>query len=288
MMIKTTADFNMKDMGLVLEGGGMRGIFTCGVLDYFIDNNITFPYVVGVSAGACNGLSYISKQRGRGRYSNIEMLEKYNYIGWKHFVRNRNIMDFNLLFHELPERIYPYDYETYFSSPTVFEMVTTNCLTGEAEYHEEKKDKKRLLDIARASSSLPLICPVAYVDNIPMLDGGLTDSIPVKRAMEKGYQKNIVVLTRNRGYRKEKKDMKIPSFIYRKHPAVRDALSQRNALYNEQLDLVEKLEDEGTITVIRPVNPIEVDRLEKDTTKLIALYEEGFQCARQHLDIFNK
>ncbi|MFR9165811.1 MAG: patatin family protein [Dysgonomonas sp.] len=273
-------EININDYGLVLEGGGMRGIFTCGVLDYFIDNNIDFPYVVGVSAGACNGLSYISKQRGRARYSNIEMLEKYHYIGIKHFLKNRNIMDFNLLFKELPESIYPYDYGTYFSSPTRYEMVTTNCLTGKAEYFEEKKNIQRLLDIARASSSLPIMCPIAYVDNVPMLDGGICDSIPVQRAIDKGHKNNIVVLTRNKGYRKEKKDIKVPRFVYRKYPALRDALSNRNRVYNEQLDLVDKLEEEGKIIVIRPLKPVEVDRIEKDTKKLEALYEEGYQCAK--------
>jgi len=274
--------------GLVLEGGGMRGVFTCGVLDCFMDNDIYFPYVIGVSAGACNGLSYISRQRGRARYSNIDMLDKYNYIGIRHFLKERNIMDFNLLFNELPESIYPYDYETYFDSQTRFEMVVSNCLTGKAEYLEEKKDKNRLLTIARASSSLPVMCPITYVDGIPMLDGGICDSIPLERAINKGFGKNIVVLTRNKGYRKEKKDIKIPSFVYRKYPAMREALSKRNSLYNNQLDLIDKMEEEGKIKVIRPVNPIKVGRIEKDTRKLQELYEEGYECARQILPSFSQ
>lgn len=265
----------------MLEGGGMRGVFTSGVLDYLMDNDIHFPYVVGVSAGACNGLSYISRQRGRAKYSNIDMLEKYQYIGFRHFLKNRNVMDFNLLFNELPEKIYPYDYQAYFDSETQFEMVTSNCLTGQAEYFEEKKDKHRLLSIAKASSSLPIMCPIAYVDDIPMLDGGICDSIPVERAIEKGFDRNIVVLTRNKGYRKEKKDVKVPSFIYRKYPAMRKALGHRNSLYNSQLELIDKLENEGKIQVIRPVLPITVDRMEKDTAKLQALYEEGYECAKK-------
>lgn len=274
---------NINDRGLVLEGGGMRGTFTSGVLDCFMDNNIYFPYVVGVSAGACNGLSYISRQRGRARFSNIDMLEKYNYIGFKHFIRRRNIMDFNLLFDELPETIYPYDYDTYFNSNTHFEIVTSNCLTGEAQYFEENKDKHRLLSIAKASSSLPIMCPVAYVDDIPMLDGGICDSIPVQRAISKGFEKNIVVLTRNKGYRKDSKDIKVPSFIYRKYPAMREALGKRNALYNQQLDLIDKLEEDGKIQVIRPVNPIKVGRMEKDTQKLSELYNEGYECAKESI-----
>lgn len=269
---------NTSDIGLVLEGGGMRGVFTCGVLDYFMSRNIEFPYAIGVSAGACNGLSFISKQQGRAKYSNIDLLAKYKYIGLKHYIKKRNIMDFDLLFHDFPENIIPYDYQTYFSSPSRFEMVTSNCLTGEAVYLEEKSNKERVIDIVKASSSLPIICPIAYVDDIPMLDGGICDSIPINRAISQGYKKNIVILTRNKGYRKESKDIKMPSFIYRKYPAMREALSNRNSLYNSQLDLIDKLEEEGSAFVIRPQKPIIVDRIEKDVNKLTALYEEGYEC----------
>lgn len=268
-----------ENIGLVLEGGGMRGVFTCGVLDYFMDNNIYFPYTIGVSAGACNGLSYISRQRGRAKFSNIDLLKKYNYIGFWHYIKKRNIMDFDLLFHEFPTHIIPYDYDTYFASANRFEMVTINCLTGEANYFEEKTNPERVIEIAKASSSLPIMCPIAYVDNIPMLDGGIVDSIPIERAMEQGYEKNVVILTRNRGYRKEKKDIKVPSFVYRKYPAIREALSNRNKLYNYQLELIEKLEDQKLAFVIRPEKTIEVDRIEKNTGKLEALYNEGYELA---------
>lgn len=267
------------NIGLVLEGGGMRGVFTCGVLDYFMDNKITFPYAIGVSAGACNGLSYMSGQRGRAKYSNIDLLGKYKYIGIKYLIKKRNIMDFDLLFHEFPENIIPYDYDTYFASPSRFEMVTTNCLTGEANYFEEKSDPKRVIDIVKASSSLPIVCPITYVDETPMLDGGICDSIPIERAMSQGYNRNVVVLTRNKGYRKDKKDTKVPSFIYKKYPAVREALGNRNKLYNSQLDLIEKMEEEGSVFVIRPQKPVLVDRIEKDVDKLLDLYNEGYACA---------
>lgn len=267
--------------GLVLEGGGMRGVFTCGVLDNFMDRGIRFPYTIGVSAGACNGLSYMSRQRGRARYSNIDLLEKYNYIGLKHLLKKRNIMDFDLLFEDFPEHILPYDYDTYFRSPERYVMVTTNCLTGEANYFEEKRDPKRVIDIVRASSSLPFVCPIAYVDGIPMLDGGIVDSIPLLRARSDGFTHNVVVLTRNRGYRKESKDLKVPPFLYRKYPKVREALSRRCRVYNEQLELVERLEDEGEITVIRPRKPVVVDRIERDVRKLSELYEEGYECAER-------
>ena len=130
---------------LVLEGGGLRGVFTCGVLDCFMDNGIRFPFTVGVSAGACNGLSYMSGQRGRAKASNIDLMDQYHYVGIKYLFTQRCIMDFKLLFEDFPERIIPYDYDTYFSNPDRIVMVTTNCLTGKAEYMEEKKSSARVM-----------------------------------------------------------------------------------------------------------------------------------------------
>lgn len=267
--------------GLVLEGGGMRGVFTCGVLDCFMDRGIRFPYTIGVSAGACNGLSYMSGQRGRAKFSNIDLLAKYRYIGMKYLLTKRNIMDFDLLFREFPERILPYDYEAYFHCPERYVMVTTNCLTGEANYLEEKQSEKRVIDIVRASSSLPFVCPIAYVDGIPMLDGGIVDSIPLMRARRDGFTNNVVVLTRNRGYRKKIQGTKVPPFIYRKYPALRAAINRRSVVYNAQLELVERLEEAGEITVIRPQRPVMVNRIERDIRKLTELYEEGYACAAQ-------
>ena len=268
-----------KSSGLILEGGGMRGVFTCGVLDNFMDRGIRFPYTIGVSAGACNGLSYMSSQRGRGKFSNIDMLEKYHYIGFKQLLTKGNIMDFELLFHTFPEKIVPYDYERYAQIEERYEMVTTSCLTGKACYYEEKNDPKRIIDIVKASSSLPFVCPVAYVDGEPMLDGGIADSIPLRRAQELGYDNNVVILTRNKGYRKPDKPTSIPPFFYRKYPALKEAIRRRNTLYNEQISLVEELEDKGKLVVIRPQKPIEVDRMERDTRKLLDLYEEGYNVA---------
>jgi predicted patatin/cPLA2 family phospholipase len=264
---------------LVLEGGGLRGVFTCGVLDYFMDNGIRFPFTVGVSAGACNGLSYMSGQRGRAKASNIDLMEKYHYVGLKYLLTQKCIMDFKLLFEDFPEKIIPYDYDRYFNNPDRFVMVTTNCLTGRAEYLEEKSSSARVMDIVRASSSLPFVSPITYVDGVPMLDGGIVDSIPVEYAMSQGYEKLVVVLTRNKGYRKPDVRMPLTKIAYRKYPNLQNALRNRNAVYNKTMDLIEKLEDEGKITVIRPSRPIEVSRMEKDTAKLAALYQEGYDIA---------
>lgn len=265
--------------GLILEGGGMRGVFTCGVLDNLMDRGIRFPYTIGVSAGACNGLSYMSEQRGRGKFSNIDLLEKYRYIGLKQLIFKGNIMDFDLLFHKFPEEIIPYHYDKFAACKERFEMVTTSCRTGRACYYDEKMDPVRIIDIVKASSSLPFVSPISYVDGEPMLDGGIADSIPLLRARELGFDNNLVVLTRNKGYRKPQKPTTVPWFFYRKYPLLREAIRRRNALYNEQIDLVERLEDKGELVVIRPQRPITVDRIERDTRKLLDLYNEGYECA---------
>ena len=273
-----------KNTALVLEGGGMRGVFTCGVLDYLMDQKISFPYAIGVSAGACNGLSYMSHQRGRGKYSNIDLLAKYKYIGIRPFVKKRGLIDQQLLFHRFPDRILPYNYKAYAENPARFEMVTTDCRTGRACYWEEKHNEKRIIEIVKASSSLPYACPIIYVDGRPMLDGGIVDSIPLLRAYEQGYDKGVVVLTRNKGYRKSTKKVPVPSFIYKQYPRLRVALRNRNKLYNEQLELVERLEEEGKIIVIRPEKPIVVGRMETSVKKLTDLYNQGYECAQKVME----
>lgn len=273
---------------LVLEGGGMRGVFTSGVLDAFMKHDLTFPYVVAVSAGACNGMSYVSHQPRRARISNIDYLARYKYIGLRHLVTQGCIFDRELLYDKFPNQYLPFDFDTFFSSSMTFEMVTTNCLTGQPMYLSERHDRQRALDIVRASSSLPYVSKIVDVDGIPMLDGGIVDSIPLQHAIDMGHPTNVLVLTRNRGYRNTGKDMKIPRFIYRKYPRLRVALSRRLAAYNAQLEYVERMEDEGRVICIRPERPMEVDRIEKDIAKLERLYEEGFALGERFCEKYWK
>ncbi len=275
--------------GLVLEGGGMRGVFTSGVLDAFMKHELYFPYIVAVSAGACNGLSYMSRQPRRARYSNIDMLQKYGYISLKSLLTHGSIFDPNILYERFPNEIVPFDYNAYEHNPATYEMVTTNCLTGRAEYLSEKHDFRRMTAIARASSSLPYLSQITYVDGIPMLDGGIVDSIPVVRAIDKGYSPNVVIMTRNRGFRSSEPDFKAPRLFYKQYPRLRVVLSHHVQVYNEQLDLIERMEDWGEVICIRPERPMEVDRICRDTHKLEALYEEGFalgdRFCRETLDV---
>lgn len=268
---------------LVLEGGGMRGVFTSGVLDWMMDHGITFPYLVGVSAGSSNALSFASHQRGRAKYTFADLQMERHYLGVRNIPRHHSILDMDLLYRELPETLWPYDYAAYRANPMRVETVATDCLTGQAVYLEEKESAARIIDIVRASSALPFACPVAHVDGRPLLDGGIADSIPLQRALEQGYRHAIVVLTRHRGYRKEEKPLHLPPFVYRRYPQLREALRTRAKRYNAQLAWVERLEDEGRITVIRPDHPVEVARIETDMDKMNALYRHGFEVAARVL-----
>lgn len=263
----------------------MRGVFTSGVLDAFMKHDVYFPYTVAVSAGACNGMSYISRQPRRARISNIDYLARYQYIGIRHLVTQGCIFDRELLYDKFPNLLLPYDFDTYFKYADRFEMVTTNCLTGKPMYLSENHDRQRALDIVRASSSLPYVSKIVDVDGIPMLDGGIADSIPVMRAIDKGYEHNVVVLTRNKGWRDTGKDRKLP-YLYKNYPRLRVVLSHRHKAYNEQIQLIDDLEAAGKISCIRPIRPMEVGRIEKDTDKLERLYEEGFMLGEKFCEKF--
>ena len=209
-----------------------------------------------------------------------------HYLGMRNIWRHQSIMDMDLLYRELPEKIWPYDYAAYRANPMRVESVATDCLTGEAVYLEEKENSARIIDIVKASSSLPFVCPIAYVDERPMLDGGIADSIPLQRALDQGYEHIIVVLTRHKGYRKEEKEAKIPPFIYARYPKLREAIRTRAMRYNKQVELVEQLEREGRITVIRPDHPVEVARIETDLNKMNKLYQHGFEVAERVLNTY--
>ena len=272
-----------RNTGLVLEGGGMRGVFTSGVLDAFMKHDLYFPYVVAVSAGALNGLSYMSRQPRRARYSNIDMLRKYDYISLKRLLTKGSIFDPNILYERFPNEIVPFDYQAYRENPATFEMVTTNCITGRAEYLSEKEDARRMTAIAKATSSLPYVAQITYVDGVPMLDGGIVDSIPVVRAIDEGFSPNVVILTRNRGFRSSEPDIKVPKLFYGEYPRLRVALSRRVEEYNKQLELIERMEDWGEVICIRPERQMEVDRFCRDVEKLEALYEEGFMLGENFI-----
>lgn len=266
---------------LVLEGGAMRGIFTAGVLDCLMEKDCWFAYVAGVSAGSSNAVDYISRQIGRTRdcmaVRGKEKEKEYINTNLLKFLKSREIFDMEMLYDRYPNELFPFDYDTYFHSPIQCELVLTNCLTGRAEYLDERRDKKRLLSLVAGSSSIPLLSRMVEVDGIPYLDGGLADSIPILRAMEKGYRKIFLVLTREKGYRKKEKSLghSLIKMYYRKYPELVRTTVNRAKVYNRTMELVEKWEEEGRIFVIRPEIP-PVKRTEKDCDQLLAFYQHGY------------
>lgn len=273
-----------KEAALVLEGGGTRGVFTAGVLDYLLEKQVKLPYVIGVSAGACNAIDYVSEQIGRTKDCTIIQDKNKRFIGTKDALKKGYLFDMDRLFDEYPNRLFPFDFDTYFASDIQCEVVVTNCLTGEAMYLSEKQDRERLLTICRASSSIPLISPVVDVDGIPCVDGGVADSVPLIHSMKLGHQKNVVVLTRNKGYRKKApgKSRLLYTAALKKYPNLLNALLNRYRNYNRVMELVEKWEEEGHIFVIRPeVEP--VSRTEQNVEKLTEFYDHGYQLMEQRL-----
>lgn len=272
---------------IVLEGGATRGVFTSGVLDFLMEKETYLSHVIGVSAGSCNGVDYVSRQIGRTRDCMIHKEKEYSYYyGFTKFVREKSILDMDMVFEKYPKEIFPFDFDTYFASETDCEIVTTNCETGKAEYMTEKEDPERLMKLCRASSSLPLVSPMVNIDGVPYLDGGLADSVPLGRAFRKGNEKIVVILTRNPGYRKKpvKKVLaKMYKRAYRSYPELVNTTLRRNAKYNWQMEQVERLEREGKIYVLRPLIPT-VSRLEKDYDMLMNFYEHGYCLMKREYD----
>lgn len=278
---------DMQKATLVLEGGATRGVFTSGVLDYLMEQEFYTSHVIGVSAGACNAVDYVSRQPGRTRDCMIPTDKNLSYYyGVRKFIKEKSLMNMDMIFDIYPKQIYPFDFDTYFQSEMNCELVTTNCVTGKAEYMDEAQDPDRLMKICRASSSMPLLCPIVNIDGIPYLDGGLADSIPIRRAMDIGNEKIIVVLTRNRGYRKKavsKTVEKMYRRAYRSYPNLLRTLLRRAPYYNRTLNELENLEREGKIFVIRPqVKP--VSRLERSQEHLMAFYHHGYDLMEREYD----
>lgn len=280
---------NNEKIGLVLEGGGLRGVYTSGVLDAFLDNDIKFPYVIGVSAGVCNAISYFSKQRGRNIKVNVEHCDDKEYFSIKNILKKGAMFNENMLFDKIPHNLYPFDYDTYTKEYTTLKAVVTDCETGKPIYYE-LNDLKNQYDIVKASSWLPFISKMVHYDGKKLLDGGVSDSIPIKKALEDGCKKCVVVLTRPKEYRKTaNKSGLVANIVYRNYPNFAKAISTRYKKYNDTLDYIEKLEKQGKIVVIRPSETLDVARLEKDPQKLIKAYRLGYDDAvDQMIENFNK
>lgn len=269
----------LKAYGLIMEGGGMRGLYTCGVLERFMELNIRFPYMVGVSAGACNGLSYGSWQPGRNERVILGFMKDKRYMGVRNLIKTGNYFGMDFIFNTIPNQHIPFDYEGFMAADHEFEVGTTDIETGEAVFYG-KKDIDPLFHVLRASASLPLLSkPVPFQGRL-LMDGGIVDAIPVDRALSQGCEKLVIVLTRHRGYYKNpSKGIKVVEKAYKKYPKLIEVMRKRHEIYNVTLAQIEQLEREGKAFVIQPVAPLEVDRLEKDRQKLKALHDQGYEDA---------
>ena len=273
------------DTALVLEGGGSRGVFTAGILDYFMEKDIYFPYVVGVSAGACNALDYCSKQIGRSRDTFIIRDKSLKSVSFGNFIKTGYFYDMDKPFYEFPYKYFPFDFETFKSSGIICEMVATDIDTGKSVYLTDNNDNDRILNICRASSTLPLLAPIVHLDGRRYMDGGLSDSIPYGRSIMQGYKKHVVILTREMGYRKKlkSKSTDLVRQVYKNEPVLVRTCMKRPKVYNRQLDILERLEREGRVFVIRPTEK-PVGRIENNTDRLDSFYQHGYNTAIRVFD----
>ena len=277
----------IKKATLVLEGGATRGIFTSGALDYLMERDLYFSDVIGVSAGSCNAVDYVSRQPGRTRDCMIptDKEGKY-YYGIRDFVKEKSLMNMDLIFDKYPKELLPFDFETYFNAEINCQIVTTNCLTGKAEYMTEDSDNDRLMKLCRASSSMPLLTPIVNIDNVPYLDGGLADSVPIRRAQQMENEKIVVILTKNQGYRKSVLSptmQRVYKRAYKSYPNLIRTIFRRSFEYNKTMNYLDQLEKRGEIFILRPqVKP--VSRLERNKETLHAFYEHGYKYTERKFD----
>jgi len=271
-------DVDMKNSCIVLEGGGLRGSFTGGVLEYLLEKELNFDRVIGVSAGACVGASFVSRQKGRNRQVNVVYPSDKRYMGTRHLFSTGSYFNMDFIFREIPDTLVPFDEQTFFKNETEFDVITTSLATGQAVVFA-KKDLANV-GVSKAlvaSSSIPLLSQPVDIGGQLFFDGGVSDSIPVRYALSK-HEKAVVVLTRPRGYRKDKIKNSLPfRLAFRKHPEFLEVLFKRNEEYNKTLDFCEQMEQEGKLFIIAPSPEFSISRIEKSYEKREALYNHGYR-----------
>ncbi|NNJ28943.1 patatin-like phospholipase family protein [Lacrimispora defluvii] len=276
----------MTEGALVLEGGSLRGVFTAGVLDVFMEQEIEMSYVNGVSAGSMSGMSYVSKQIGRTIKVDLDYVNDKRFLSFRNLVEKRSIFNFDFLFGELSNTLVPFDYDTFYKSEQIFEVIATRCKTGKPEYFEKSRCDN-FIDAVKASSSIPILSRMISVGGKKYLDGGCSMPVAYQRAIDLGYEKIVLVLTREPGYRKPPLD-KWTKKGYERYfaplPRFLKALEDVPERYNRMQEEIDRLEKEGRIYVIRPDHHVTVQRTEQDKRKLEALYQEGRRLALEHMD----
>ena len=275
--------------GIILEGGAMRSIFTAGILDFYLDKNIDIPNVLAVSAGGYAAMNYVSGQKGRILDSVVTPMETMKVHGVSTFFRTGNYFDMDLLFDKIPKGgDCPFDFDAFINSGKHYITSTINLLTGEAVYFDQFKDIDEFLKITRVANSLPFLAKVGYIDGIPMMDGGMADAIPIAKALQEGWEKIIVVLTRDSKYRKkpggDTYDHWWANLIYRKYPGLLKAIARRPGVYNGAIEKINELEKEGRVFVYRPPAGVTLVNHLKETSILRDYYQAGYKVAEEKYD----
>lgn len=270
--------------GLIMEGGAMRGLFTAGVIDVLMENNVVFDGAIGVSAGAAFGCNYKSKQVGRVLRYNTRFCADKRYCGIGSLIKTGDIYNTDFCYGEVPLKYDPFDFDTYLDNPMEFYVVCTDIETGEPVYHKYLGYDDHGFDWIRASASMPIVSNIVEIDNFKLLDGGISDSIPVKYFESIGYDKNILILTQPEDYRKSKNNL-VPliKMRYRQYPKLAEAMERRHVVYNETLDYINEKEKAGDLLVIRPTASLPVKRVEKNPDKLKEAYDMGREAGNKRL-----
>ena len=270
--------------GLVMEGGAMRGMFTAGVCDVLLENGVDFDGAIGVSAGATFGCNFKSRQIGRAIRYNKRFSHDWRYCSFRSFLLTGDLYGADFCYNVLPNKLDLFDYETYRSNPLKFYAVASDCKTGEPVYKELKTCDESDLTWMRASASMPLVSHVVKIDGYELLDGGMTDSIPLKAFENFGYEKNLVILTQPRDFVKEPgSSLKLMKFALKKYPKLYEAMLHRHEVYNQEKKYVFEREAAGKCFVICPTEPLGISRTEKNPDELQRVYDLGRLAAQENL-----
>jgi predicted patatin/cPLA2 family phospholipase len=262
---------------LILEGGGLRGVYTSGMLRFFTDRGIFFPYVIGVSMGACNAANYVSRQPERNRIVNIRYVNDVRFLSYTRLFTRGELFGMKFIFDTLPHSLVPFDFTTFMENDVKCITVVTDCESGEALYYEKKELGENYLTVLQASNSLPFVAKPVHYHGLILMDGGLSDAVPIKKSIDDGNAKNVLILTRPKGYRKKQaRFIWFASLWYPRYKGLLHAIATRYEKYNETMDFIDQLEQKGLAFVIRPRSALNVGRAERNKDKLYAAYDQGY------------